>query len=50
MMGYTEAQIVTMIEALDVAKFYLPPSRDDVAIVIQETQGFLDGLLVEGRI
>jgi hypothetical protein len=50
MMGYTEQDIDAMKVALNIATFYLPPSKDDVAERLQGIHDFLDGLLVEGRI
>ncbi len=50
LMGYTEQDVEAFKVSLDIATFYLPPSKDDVATRLQEIHDFLDGLLVEGRI
>jgi hypothetical protein len=50
MLGYTEQDVESMQVALNIATFYLPPSKDDVAARLQVIHDFLEGLLVEGRI
>jgi hypothetical protein len=50
MLGYTEQDIDAMKVSLNIASFYLPPSKDDVATRLQEIHDFLEGLQVEGRI
>jgi hypothetical protein len=50
MMGYTEQDIEGFKVSLNIASFYLPPSKDDVSARLQEIHDFLDGLLAEGRI
>ena len=50
MLGYTEQDIEAMKVVLDVASFYLPPSKDDIAVRLQDIYNLLEGLLAEGHI
>ena len=49
-MGYTEEDVIGMIEAVKEAVFYLPPSHEETRNKLIKTWDFLDGMLVEGRI
>jgi len=50
LMGYEEDQILYMMAGINLAKHYLPPSKDDVMNSLDMTFNFLDGLLAEGHI
>jgi hypothetical protein len=46
----TEQEIDSMKVTLNIASFYLPPSKDDVATRLQEIYDFLDELQQKGTI
>ena len=50
MLGYTEVHVLYMMAGLNLAKHYLPPSKDDVMNSLDMTFNFLDGLLAEGHV
>ena len=50
LMGYEEDQILYMMAGINLAKHYLPPSKDDVINSLNMTYDFFDQLLIEGRV
>lgn len=50
MLGYTEEQVLYMMAGINLAKHYLPPSKEDVMNSLDMTYSFLDGLLSEGHV